>query len=361
MIPLSRPSITDLDVSMVEHALRSGRLSIGSFLTSFETLMAAQAKVRYAVAVNSGTSALQLIVEALGIGTGDEVITSPFSFIASANCIVTHRATPVFVDIDPVSYCLDVEKIETAITTQTAAILGVDVFGHPCEWERIQKIAERYDLFVIEDACEAIGNLYGGQPCGSFGDAACYSFYPNKAMTTGEGGVILTHDHDLAERCRMLRNQGRAPDSQHLDHQIIGYNYRLGEMNCALGFSQHARLGEMLAKREQVAKWYQQELASCPDLILPGSTSFVYVVQLGEDRSKEDRDRMLMILRVQDIECANYFPPIHLQLAYAWHGYQRGDFPITEHLAERTIALPFFTDMTEDQVKTVASALRGAL
>ena len=361
MIPLSRPSITDLDISMVEHALRSGRLSMGSFLTSFETLMAEQAKVRYAVAVNSGSSALQLIVEVLGIGASDEVITTPFSFIASANCIVSNGATPVFVDIDPVSYCLDEEKIETVVTPQTAAILGVDVFGHPCQWERIQKIAQRYDLSVIEDACEAIGSTYAGRPCGSFGDAACYSFYPNKAMTMGEGGVILTNDQELAERCQMLRNQGRTPGSGHLEHQIIGYNYRLGEMNCALGVSQHARLGEMLAQREQVAKWYQAELAGCPDLILPGSTSFVYVIQLGEDRTKEDRDRMLMMLRVQDIECAKYFPPIHLQPAYAQYGYKRGDFPITEHVADHTIALPFFTDMTEDQVKTVASALRGAL
>jgi perosamine synthetase len=363
-IPLSRPDITAVERRAVLDVLESSNLSLGPKLGEFEQAMARYVGVRYAVAVNSGTSGLQLIVRGLGIGPGDEVITTPFSFIASANCIVVEGARPVFVDIDPETYNIDVAKIEHAITPKTKAILGVDVFGRCADWERIETIARRHRLAVIEDSCEALGAVSRGRKAGSFGDAGCFGFYPNKQMTTGEGGMILTDRDDLAEDCRSMRNQGREDGEGWLEHARLGFNYRISDINCALGLAQLSRLEEMLARRATVAAFYLERLRAIEDFILPppvkeGRLSwFVFVVRLADRYSLEDRDRVLQRLRDAGIGCSNYFPPIHLQAYYAQQfGHRPGDFPVTERVAERTIALPFFNALTAAQVDEVVECL----
>ena len=363
-IPLSSPDIGAVERRAVLDVLESSELSLGPKLLEFERAMAKYAGVRHAVGVNSGTSGLQLIVRALGIGTGDEVITTPFSFIASANCIVVEGARPVFVDIDRDSCNLDVAKIERAITPRTKAILGVDVFGRCADWDRIETLARARGLAVIEDSCEAIGAESHGRRAGSFGDAGCFGFYPNKQMTTGEGGMILTNRDDLAALCRSLRNQGREDGEGWLLHARLGFNYRISDINCALGLAQLSRLEDMLARRAAVADLYRERLAGLEGVIPPspvveGRLSwFVYVVRLADRYGREDRDRVLQGLRSAGIGCNNYFPPIHLQPFYADRfGYRPGDFPVTEQIGARTIALPFFNGLTVSQIDAVVDCL----
>lgn len=367
-IPLSCPDITALERRAVLDVLESTILSLGPKLEEFEQAMAKYVGVRHAVAVNSGTSGLQLIVRALGIGPGDEVITTPFSFIASANCIVLEGARPVFVDIDPATYNMDVSRIERAITPQTKAILGVDVFGRCADWEGIEAVARAHGLSVIEDSCEAIGAHYRGRKAGSFGDAGCFGFYPNKQMTTGEGGVILTNRDDVAVACRSMRNQGRESGTGWLEHTGLGFNYRLSDIHCALGLAQLSRLEEMLARRAAAADLYRETLKKIEGLKLlspvqDGRISwFVYVVQLADHYDRSDRDRILCGLREAGIGCSNYFPPIHLQPFYVEQfGYRAGDFPVTERIAERSIALPFFNALTASQVNEVVDCLAHLL
>lgn len=367
-IPLSRPDITGVEQRAVLDVLESPLLSLGPKVGEFERALARYAGVKHAVAVNSGTSGLQLIVRALGIGDGDEVITTPFSFIASANCIVLERARPVFVDIDPDTYNVNVDLIERAITSRTKAILAVDVFGYCADWTRIEALARARGLAVIEDSCEAIGAELDRRKAGSFGDAGCFGFYPNKQMTTGEGGMILTNREDLAATCRSLRNQGRRETTNWLEHADVGYNYRISDINCALGLAQLSRLDEMLAKRAAVAKYYHQQLSHLGDVILPPRPSegvgswFVYVIRLADRFSPDDRDRVLEGLREAGIGCSNYFPPIHLQSYFVKrYGYQFGMFPETERISERTIALPFFNALTSSQVDEVVDCLRVQL
>lgn len=363
-IPLSRPDITARERQAVLDVLESPDLSLGPKLGEFERALAKYVGVREAVAVNSGTSALQLIVRALNLGPGAEVITTPFSFIASANCLVLEGARPVFVDIDPQTYNLDVNLMERAITPKTKAILVVDVFGRCAEWAHIEETAGRHGLAVIEDACEAIGAEYRGRKAGSFGFAGCFGFYPNKQMTTGEGGAIVTDREDLAALCRSLRNQGRDEGEGWLEHRRLGFNYRLSDINCALGLAQLARLEEMLARRAAVADLYRERLdqiegVSPPAAVAEGRLSwFVYVVRLADRYSRADRDRILEGLREAGMGCSNYFAPIHLQPYYAeqW-GYRPGAFPVTERVSERTIALPFFNALTESQVDEVVESL----
>jgi perosamine synthetase len=363
-IPLSRSDITAIERRAVLDVLESPYLSLGPKLEEFEQAVAKFVGVRHAVAVNSGTSGLQLIVRALGIGPGDEVITTPFSFIASANCIVVEGARPVFVDIEPDTYNLDVTRIERAITVRTKAVLGVDVFGRCADWERIESIARAHGLAVIEDSCEAIGAVYRGRKAGSFGDAGCFGFYPNKQMTTGEGGVILTNRRDVAEACRSMRNQGREGGQGWLEHARLGFNYRMSDINCALGLAQLSRLEGMLARRAAVADLYGRRLQGIEDVILPSPARegclswFVYVVRLCDRYSRAERDRVLQGLRDAGIGCGNYFPPIHLQPFYAERfGYRTGDFPVTERIGTRTIALPFFNALTTSQVDEVVDCL----
>jgi len=367
-IPLSRPDITEREIEAVMAVLRTPRLSLGPKLEEFEEKLARYAGVRHAVAVNSGTSALHLIVKALGIGEGDEVITTPFSFIASANCVLFERATPVFVDIDPKTLNIDVSKIEEAITPRTKAILAVDVFGHPAEWDELERIAKRHNLKLIEDSAEALGAEYKGKRAGSFGDAAVFAFYPNKQITTCEGGAILTDNTEIARLCRSLRDQGRGESSDWLEHERLGYNYRLSEISCALGIAQLERIDEILSKRERVARFYDECLSRINGIETPSVASgvkiswFVYVVRLKEHYSRIDRDRILQGLRERGIGCSNYFSPIHLQPFYReLFGYKPGDFPVTERAAERTVALPFYNNLTEAEIEYVVSQLEALL
>ncbi|MEM4283803.1 MAG: DegT/DnrJ/EryC1/StrS family aminotransferase [Candidatus Caldarchaeum sp.] len=367
-IPLARPDITEHEIQAVVSVLRTPHLSLGPKLGEFEHKIASYAGVRYAIAVNSGTSALHLIVRALNLKEGDEVITTPFSFVASSNCLLFERVTPVFVDIDPQTLNLDVRQIEVKITEKTRAILAVDVFGHPAEWDELERIARKYNLKLIEDSAEALGAEYKGRKAGSFGDAAVFAFYPNKQITTGEGGVILTNSEELAQLCRSLRNQGRGEGDEWLQHQRLGYNYRLSDINCALGIAQLERLEEILKKRERVAQMYNERLQNIKGVHIPYVAPhvkiswFVYVIRLGEEYTQVDRDRILKELRARGIGCSNYFSPIHLQPFYrALFGYKPGDFPVTESVAARTIALPFYNNLTEAQIDYVVETLRSLL
>jgi len=367
-IPLSNPDISELEIAYVTGVLRTPNLSLGPKLVEFEQKIARFVGRKHAIAVSNGTAGLHLIIRALGIGEGDEVITSPFSFVASANCLLFERAKPVFVDINPQSFNIDVTKIEQHINPKTKAILGVDVFGFPADWDELEMIAKKHNLKLIEDSCEALGAEYKRKNAGSFGDAAIFSFYPNKQMTTGEGGVIVTDDAEMARLCKSMRNQGREDGDGWLEHQRLGYNYRLSDINCALGIAQLERIAEILAKRDQVARWYSERLEGWDGLRVPYSSStakrswFVYVTLLSERYSAQDRNRVLDGLSRKGIGCRNYFAPIHLQKFYRERfGCGEGDFPVTESVAARTIALPFYSNLQQGQVEQVVDTLRQLL
>lgn len=374
-IPLSRPDITDLEVEMVQRVLRSGRLSIGPMLEEFESLIAQRVGARHAVGVSSGTCALHLILKSLGVGPGDEVITTPFSFVASANCILQVGAQPVFVDIDPKSMNMDPERVEDALTPRTRAIVGVEVFGNPVHMDDYQRIAAKAEIPLVEDSCEGLGGALGGRSIGAFGRAGAFGFYGNKQITTGEGGMIVTDDDRLADLCRSYRNQGRPVDgggsarpalgpTQALHHERMGYNYRLSELQAAVGVAQMQRLDDILARRGEVAAAYMRRLMGTTDLTLPTidprvtMSWFVFVVRLAHTYSVEERDRIIAGMRRHDIGAADYFPCIHLQKHYREQfGFKPGDFPIAESAAARTIALPFHTRLTNDEVDFVAQTL----
>ncbi len=367
-IPLARPDITEREIQAVVSVLRTPQLSLGPKLQEFEQKIASYAGARYAVAVNSGTSALHLIVRALGLTEGDEVITTPFSFVASSNCLLFERVTPVFADIDPQTLNIDVRQIEPKITEKTKAILAVDVFGHPAEWDELERIARKYNVKLIEDSAEALGAEYKGRKAGSFGDAAVFAFYPNKQITTGEGGVVLTNSEEIAKLCRSLRNQGRGETNEWLQHERLGYNYRLSEINCALGIAQLERLDEILRKRERVAQLYNERLQKIQSVHVPYRAPhvkiswFVYVIRLSDEYSQSDRDRVIEGLRGRGIQCGKYFSPIHLQPFYReLFDYKPGDFPVTESVAARTIALPFYNTLTEEQIDYIVTALKAVL
>ena len=350
--------------------LSTPHLSLGPKLPEFERAVARQAGVRHAVAVNSGTSGLHLAVKAAGLGPNDEVITTPFSFVASANCLLYEGAIPRFVDVDPDTYNIDLSQIRGAVARKTRAILPVHVFGRPCPMEGILEIARRQDLVVIEDACEALGARYHGRAAGSFGQTGVFAFYPNKQVTTGEGGVIVTDDARVAALCRSWRNQGRAEDSAWLEHERLGYNYRLSDLNCALGVAQLSRLEEILARRARIADRYTEILVDrVPQVVPPAPPAletriswFVYVVRLRDDFSRQDRDAVIQVLLNAGIGCRNYFSPIHLQPFYRKKfGFAPGDFPVAERVSERTIALPFFGQLTDKEILTVCDALADAV
>jgi perosamine synthetase len=367
-IPLARPDVRPEDVKAVLDVLRSDCLALGPKAKAFERALAATAGVERAVAVNSGTSALHLLIRAFGIGPGDEVITTPFSFIASTNCILFERATPVFVDIEPETLCIDPALIERAITPRTKAILAVDAFGHPADLPAIEEIARARGLRLIEDSAESLGSTLGGRPCGSFGDAGIFGFYPNKQITTGEGGAVVTNDARIAELCRSMADQGRSAEEAWLHHVRLGYNYRLDEMSAALGLSQLARLKEIVAARARVAAWYVDALSAVDEIVLPkvaddvGMSWFVFVVRLADRFSRADRDRVLAALARAGIGCRDYFTPIHLQ-PYIREalGTHEGQFAVTERVCDRTIALPFYLQMTQQEVRRVGDALRSSL
>lgn len=374
-IPLSSPDITEAEIDAVTAVLRTARLSLGPELTRFEQALTAYHGVRDAVAVSSGTAGLHLALLTLGIGSGDEVIVPSFAFVAVANAVLQAGATPVFAEIDPVTLNLDPADVERRIGEKTRGILVVHTFGVPAEMDALRRLAERYGLVMLEDACEAIGATYGEGPCaqrvGSFGDLAVLAFYPNKQMTTGEGGAVLVRNPKHAERLRSLRNQGRTQDADWLDHAELGYNYRISEMACALGRVQLARLDAMLAMRAKAAARYQLLLHGIPGLDLPlqahaGRTIswFVYVVRLPEfvSASEEARRRVQSALAGLGIATGRYFAPIHLQPAWRTHPSAANlRLPVTENVARRTLALPFFTRITESEQAAVAQALDASL
>jgi len=366
-ISLSKQDITEREISAVTDVLRSDALSLGPKLPEFENKIAGFVGAKYAVAVNSGTSALHLCVRALEISEGDEVITTPFSFIASSNCVIFERAKPVFVDIDPETLNIDVEQIENAITPKTKAIIPVHVFGLPANMAAILKIAEKFNLVVIEDSCEALGAKVDNKFAGTIGDCGTFAFYPNKQITTGEGGIIVTDREDVARLAISMRNQGRDEGMGWLAHSRLGYNYRISDISCALGVAQIERIDEILAARESVAGKYNGMISEEIPEIIPlcnppeGITRswFVYVVQLPERFSVEQRDEIIKHLRSIGIWCNNYFPPIHLQPFYVSEfGYKKGDFPVTEKISEHTIALPFYNRLADDDIEIVVKELK---
>ena len=367
-IYLSRPDVTEKEIEAVCAVLRSPNLSLGPKLAEFEQAFANYIGTKRAVAVNSGTSGLFLCMLALGIGPGDEVITTPFTFIASATSIMMAGAKPVFVDIDPASLNIDAARIESHISHKTKAILPVEVFGNPAGFDRICEIAKKHNLPVIEDACEALGSALNGRKAGTFGTMSVFGFYPNKQITTGEGGMILTDRDDLADMCVSLRNQGRSRDSKWLSHEQLGYNFRISDINCALGIAQLSRIDEIIARRKQVAKWYQEMLADDSRLIVPVEPEgcdlswFVFVVRLANGLSIQQRDQILQAMRSRDIQVGDYFPAVHLQPFIAEQfGYKPGHFPAAESVSRSTIALPFYNDLTKEDVATVCKTLKEVL
>jgi perosamine synthetase len=363
-IQLAKPVIGDREVELVTQVLRSGQLSLGSMLTRFEQAWAERAGVAHAVACSSGTAGLHACFHALGLGTGDEVIVPSFSFVASANAILFTGATPVFVEVDPLTFNMDPAAVEAAITPRTKAIEIVDIFGYPAELTALIDIANRHGLAIVEDACQAIGGTYDGRQYGTFGHPTVLAFYANKQMTTAEGGIVLTDDAALAAHLKSLVNQGRSDDGAWLVHSRLGFNYRLSDVHAAIGVAQLERLDDMLADRDRVAACYQANIAEM-DGVTPmyeGSQKrswFVYAPRLDVDI---DRNAIIGVLDAQRIAAKPYLPCIHLQPFYQEvHGYRPGHLPITEAISASTIALPFFPEMTRAQVDRVCAALSQAI
>jgi len=385
-IPLSRPAIGEREIELVSRVLRSGQLSLGPALAEFESRFAGYVGTRYAVATNSGTSALHLAVKALGIGPDDEVLTTSFSFAASVNCLLYERATPAFADIDPATLNLDPAAIRTVLARDyfwdavrccavnrrsgriLKAILSVHVFGVPCAMQPILEIAREFNLRVLEDACEALGAEYCGRRAGTFGDAAAFAFYPNKQITTAEGGMVVTNSPEIAAVCRSLANQGRDADARWLRHVRLGYNYRLSDLHAALGLAQLERVDELLAARERVAALYSRLLAGVPDVALPRDypgakrSWFVYVIQLRGVSAGARRDHLMARLRERGIGCQAYFPAIHRQPYFREiHHEPLRPLPHTDSASASCLALPFFPSITEDEVAEVCMAVSEIL
>ena len=366
-IPLAQPDITQLEIDAVMDVMHGNTLSIGPRLEQFEQACAKLTDRRHGIGVSSGTAGLHCSMIAGGVGEGHEVITTPFSFVASTNCILYVNAKPVFVDIDPVTLNLDVSKLAAVITPRTKAIVAVEAFGHPGGMQDVEQFARQHELVLIEDSCEGFGGKYAERPIGSFGRAGIFGFYPNKQITTGEGGMIVTDDDTFAATCRALRNQGREGMAW-LAHERLGYNYRLSELNAALGLAQMQRLDQILENRRRVAQMYMERLMTNRYLILPTLKDdthvswFVFVVRLNDLFEPGDRDHIMLQLRGEGIGCNNYFPPIHLQPYVAEQlGHKEGDFPVCEYVAARTLALPFFGGMTSVQVDRVCNTLEKLL
>jgi len=367
-IPLSAPDITERDIEAVARVLRSGSLSLGPQLEEFERGIREYVGSAHAVAVNSGTSGLHLAMRALGIGEGDEVIVPSFTFVAVANAVCFERAVPVFVEVDSETLCLDPTIVEAAISPRTRAIIMVHTFGCPADVAAILDIAKRHKLFVIEDACEALGAEIDGRKVGALGDVGVFAFYPNKQMTTGEGGMVVTGNPEIAATVRSLRNQGRRDPQEWLQHEEIGYSFRLTDIQCALGSEQLKRIDSILRRREAVAESYHRRLRGNPNLILPPLrlprrriSWFVYVIRLAEGFTREDRDWIMQQMQKRGIGCGRYFAPIHLQPAYSDIAFRKTDLAFTEHIGERTLALPFFNRLADEQVAEVVTTLLGLL
>jgi perosamine synthetase len=363
-VPLARPDTGPLELELVTDVLRSDVLALGPYAARLERAIADLAGRRHGLSCSSGTAGLHMCVAALGIGAGDEVITTPFSFVASANCLIYEGAVPRFVDIEDDSLGLDPDLLEAATGDRTRAILPVHVFGRPCRIEPIVSFARSRGLAVIEDSCEGLGSSMNGRPLGSFGDASVFAFYPNKQMTTGEGGMVVTDDPAIAETVASLRNQGRDTDGTWLRHVRVGYNYRLDELSAAVGVAQVQRLAELRAGRDRVVAAYGEALGDDERIRIPAVGPgesvdwFVYVVRLDPSLRRE---RVMEGLASRGIPSRPYFSPLHLQPVYRdRYGFEPGDFPVTERVAASTLALPFSSRMTEGEVGLVAEALREA-
>ncbi len=386
-VPLSSPELTEREFELVDSVMRSGRLALGPMLERFESAMAEVTGRRRGVGCSSGTAGLHMVLVGMGVGPGDEVITTSLSFIAPANAVLYVGATPVFVDVCPKSLNMDPEAVERAITPRTKAIIAVENFGNPSYMDEYRRIADRHELKLIEDACEGLGGKYKGRPVGGFGHAAVFGFYPNKQITTGEGGMVVTDDDALADVLESLRNQGRPAGSMTsavtgtghvsggrtggrnegrargagmgpsdignwLEFARLGFNYRLSEIQAALGVAQLERLASIVSRRRAAAEMYIEMLLDEPDLVLPyvdehtEMSWFVFVVRLSDRYERGERDRIIAGLRRHDVGSAPYFPCVHVQPQFEAFGYGVGDFPIAERVSCRTIALPFYTELT---------------
>jgi perosamine synthetase len=366
VVPLARPFLNGREIELVTEVLKSGYLSLGPMVTRFEQAFAQAVGTRNAVAVSSGTTGLHLAGITAGWGEGDEVITSPFSFVASANVIRYTGAKPVFADIDPDTCNIDPSAVEAAVTDRTRGLLPVHIFGYPADMAPLQRIADANGLTVVEDACEALGATYDGRAVGTLGNPAVFAFYANKQMTTGEGGMIVTDDDELAERWRRLANQGRADAGQWLAHDLLGYNYRLSDVASAIGVAQLEKLPRMLAMRAQVAAEYDRMLNGVPGVTTPfagphGRSWFVYTVLVDEGI---DRDDVIRQLGERGVQSKPYLPSIHLQPVYRELGYREGMFPVSEAISARSLALPFYPQLApgaqQRVVESLAEVLEGA-
>lgn len=365
-IPAGKPDITQKEIDAVVEVLQSNRLSIGPKIIEFEKNMADFIGMKHAIGVNSGTSGLHLLIKAMDVGQGDEVITTPFSFVASTNCFLFEGAKPVFVDIDEKTFNINASMVEDKITDKTKLLLPVDVFGQPEDIKAFVDVARKHDIKVLEDSCEAIGSEYDGAKAGSLADGAVFAFYPNKQITTAEGGLIVTNDDGIADTCRSLRSQGRAVTGTWLHHDQMGYNYRLSELHSALGVAQLSRMEEIMGKREKVADLYYRKLKDVDGLSLPWihpkvtkMSWFIYTITFDEGI---DRNRVMELLNEEGIDSKPYFTPIHLQpYMRKLFGFKEGDFPITERVGNSTIALPFYTIMEEWEVDQVCETLKDIL
>ncbi|MGB7537481.1 MAG: DegT/DnrJ/EryC1/StrS family aminotransferase [Anaerolineales bacterium] len=389
-IRMSSPDISQAEIDAVLQVLHSADLSMGGQIQAFEQEMARIAGTKFAAGVSSGTAGLHLSVIASGIGEGDLVVTTPFSFVASSNCLLYERAVPIFADVDDQTGNLDWMRVEETVESifrggkeaerflprsmakqkpgsrSIKGILPANVFYQAADYDQLRDIAHRHQMVIIEDACETVGAQYKGRSAGSLGDIGVMAFYPNKQMTTGEGGVVVTNNEDWIVQIRSLRNQGRKPGGLWLEHDRLGFNYRLDEMSAAFGLAQARRLPELLEKRKRVAAWFEERLRDLELVRLPQISPFttkpswfVYVIRVLPPAS---RDRVIERLAQEKIPSRKYFSPIHLQSFYRERfGYQPGDFPVTERLGDQNLALPFSGVMTEDEVDTVCFALRKAL
>lgn len=367
-IPLAQPEILESDITAVVEVLHSSRLSQGPVMLAFEQALAAYLGASHAVAVNSGTSALQLALQVLEIGRGDEVILPSFSFMAVTNALLALGVVPVFVDIAPNTFNLDPEKLGAALSSKTRAIIAVHTFGHPAPMEAIVDFARRHSLYVIEDACEALGAEIRGSKAGALGDIGTFAFYPNKQITTGEGGALATNSAKHAEALRRLRNQGRQPSLEWLQHIEAGYSYRLSEINCALGQQQLSRIEQVLKRRETIAKSYEEKLQRNANLAIyvkeredERTSWFTYPVILAKDFHRQDRDNAWLRLQQAGVECGRYFPPAHLQPVMRNFPFRCGTLSETVSVAERLLCLPFFNALREDQIKYICASLDQAL
>jgi perosamine synthetase len=364
-IQLSSPYIDEREHELVNEVLSSGRLSLGPTGPRFEQMLAERVGARYAAAVSSGTAGLHLLVRSYEIGAGDEVITTPFSFAASTNCFLYEGATPVFADIDPTTWNIDPAAIEAAITPRTKAIVAVDIFGYPCEFDPIKELAAKHGLAVIDDACEALGAEYRGRSVGGQGVPAVFAFYPNKQMTTGEGGIVVTDSEEQWRLIKSLSNQGRGDDGPWLEHVRLGYNYRLDDLSAALGVAQLEKLDRILELRRQVAERYRTLLSAVDGAELAAADDaehrrswFVFVVRLAEGI---DRERVIEELTKEKVASSRYLPCIHLQpYMRERFGFAEGLCPQAEALSRSTVALPFYTALeAEDQERVVVTLERA--